>query len=75
MPTSAKANATPLAVGTHVGGKYRSATWTGRIHSVIKPASKKGDIEYSIKPDADSKHPGEGEYIHRYGRSIHVIHS
>lgn len=43
-------------VGDHVGGHYRSATWTGRI-----------------KPDADSKHPGEPSLIHRFGKNIHKV--
>jgi hypothetical protein len=60
-------------VGDHVGGKYRSATWTGRITGVVRRGTKESTTKYSIKPDKRSRHAGEPARIHRYGDKIHKV--
>jgi hypothetical protein len=60
-------------VGDHVGGHYRSATWTGRIKSIVHQGTTDATTEFAIKPDADSKHPGEPTLIHRFGKNIHRV--
>ena len=58
-------------VGDHVAGKYRSATWTGRVTGVAARGSTEATTKYSIRPDKASRHKGEPARIHRYGDKIH----
>lgn len=61
------------ANGTHVGGKYRSATWTGHIVGVYHQGTSHATTGYIIRPDAGSRHAGEGATIHRMGANIHRV--
>jgi hypothetical protein len=60
-------------IGDHVGGKYRSAAWTGRVTGVVKHGTKEATTQYSIKPDRGSRHAGEPPQIRRYGTKIHKV--
>lgn len=60
-------------VGDHVGGKYRSATWTGHIQSIVHKGETDATTEFAIKPDAGSRHAGEPGLIHRFGSKIHHV--
>lgn len=71
MPT--KEHQPRYRVGDRVGGKYRSATWTGRITDVVKKGTREATTKYSIKPDKGSRHAGEPARIHRYGDKIHKV--
>jgi hypothetical protein len=68
-----KAHKPRYRVGDHVGGKYRSATWTGRVAKIVERGTKESTTKYSIKPDKDSRHVGEAGRIHRYGDKIHKL--
>lgn len=57
--------------GQKVGGKYRSATWTGKVVKVIKHGTKESTTEYAVKPDQKSRHAGEPLLIHRHGDKMH----
>lgn len=67
-----KKAAKTIPVGTAVGFKYRGAKNPhGTVAGVAHKGTTSASTMYSVRPAADSRHPGEPALIHRRGDKLH----
>lgn len=58
--------------GLAVGFKYRGAKHPhGTVSGVVHKGETNATTMYSVRPAADSRHPGEPALIHRRGDKLH----